>query len=123
MKLSKKDLSVVEGNEKEKIIPHVWEISQGIDRTLLCVMLQHYHEKEERGWEWFGFPPKISPYIAGVFPLVSKDNLPSKAKEVFEILKKKFDVFYDENGSIGRRYARADEIGTFLIVEYIKLLF
>jgi len=114
MKLSKKDLSVVEGNEKEKIIPHVWEISQGIDRTLLCVMLQHYHDEKERGWEWFSFPPKISPYIAGVFPLVSKDNLPNKAKEVFEILKKKFDVFYDENGSIGRRYARADEIGTFL---------
>jgi len=114
MKLSKKDLSVVEEKEKEKIIPHVWEISQGVDRTLLCVMLQHYHEKEERGWEWFSFPPKISPYVAGVFPLVSKDNLPNKAKEVFEILKNKFDVFYDENGSIGRRYARADEIGTFL---------
>jgi glycyl-tRNA synthetase len=112
MKLSKKDLSVVE--EKEKIVPHVWEISQGIDRTLLCVMLQHYHDEKERGWEWFSFPPKISPYVAGVFPLVSKDDLPKKAKEVFEILKNRFDVFYDENGSIGRRYARADEIGTFL---------
>jgi glycyl-tRNA synthetase len=112
MKLSKKDLSIVEGNEK--ILPHVWEISQGIDRTLLCLMLQHYHKKEERGWEWFSFPPKISPYVAGVFPLVSKDDLPKKAKEVFETLKNKFDVFYDEGGSIGRRYARADEIGTFL---------
>ena len=112
MKVSKKDLSVVE--ENEKIVPHVWEISQGIDRTLLCIMLQHYHDEKERGWEWFSFPPNISPYVAGVFPLVSKDNLPEKAKEVYESLKKNFDVFYDEKGSIGRRYARADEIGTFL---------
>jgi glycyl-tRNA synthetase len=110
MKISKKDLSIVEN--KEKLIPHVWEISQGIDRTLLCVMLLHYHDASQRGWEWFSFPPRIAPYTAGVFPLVSKDNLPQKAKEVFEILKDHFDAFYDESGSIGRRYARADEIGT-----------
>ncbi|MGC9149665.1 MAG: glycine--tRNA ligase [Candidatus Micrarchaeia archaeon] len=110
MKISKKDLSIVEN--KEKLIPHVWEISQGIDRTLLCVMLLHYHDASQRGWEWFSFPPRIAPYTVGVFPLVSKDNLPQKAKEVFEILKDHFDAFYDESGSIGKRYARADEIGT-----------
>lgn len=110
MKVSGKDLSIVE--EGKKVIPHVWEISQGIDRTLLCVMLHCFREGKERGWEWFSFPPRISPYVAGVFPLVNKDKLPEKAREVYGMLKKSFDVFYDDGASIGKLYARSDEVGT-----------
>ena len=111
-KVSGKDLSILDEKRKEKFIPHVWEISQGIDRTLFCVMLHSYREGKERGWEWFALPPRIAPYTVGVFPLVSRDNLPEKALEVFKILRREFDAFYDESGSIGKRYARADEIGT-----------
>lgn len=114
MKISGKNLSVID--DGEKIIPHVWEISQGIDRTLLCIMLHSHREGKDRGWEWFAFPPKLAPYTVGVFPLVNKDGIDDKAKEVYEMLKKDFDAFYDGSGSIGRRYARSDEVGTFLAV-------
>jgi len=112
--ISGKDLKILENGKK--ITPHVWEISEGVDRTLFCVMLHSYREGKERGWEWFQFSPKISPFHLAVYPLVSKGGLPEKAKEVHETLKKYLDVFYDEPGSIGKRYARADEVGTFLCV-------
>ena len=110
MEHSGKDLSVVE--DGEKIIPHVVEPSFGVDRTIYAVLLYSFVEDKERGWDWFKLKPKIAPYLAGIFPLVSKDGLPEKAKEVYEMLKKCYEVFYDEAGSIGKRYARSDEIGT-----------
>ena len=109
---SNEDLSVDVDNRK--IVPHVTEPSFGIDRILLALLMLNYHDKnEDRQWCWLSLPIKLSPYIAGVFPLVSKDDLPRKAREIYEMLKEEFgkDVFYDEKGSIGRRYARADEIG------------
>ncbi|MEM5773308.1 MAG: glycine--tRNA ligase [Candidatus Aenigmatarchaeota archaeon] len=109
MEHSGENFEVVDG--EEKIIPHVVEPSFGIERTIYAVLLYSFKEGKDRGWSWFAFPHKISPYIAGIFPLVSKDKLPEKAREIYLDLKKKFDVFYDESGSIGKRYARADEIG------------
>ncbi len=111
MKLSGKDLTVLT-EDKRKLIPHVIEPSFGIERTIAGILLHTFVEDKKRGWNWFKFPVKIAPYTAAVFPLVNKDNLPEKAKEVYEKLKERFDVIYDESGSIGRRYARADEIGT-----------
>ena len=59
------------------------------------------------------FPRELAPIEMGVFPLVSKDGLPEKTKQVYEMLiDEGFNVEYDESGSIGRRYARADEVGT-----------
>jgi len=110
MKLSGKDLTVLT-EDGRKIIPHVVEPSFGIDRTIAGILLHCFIEDKERGWNWFKFPPKIAPFIAAIFPLVSKDGLPEKAKEIYEMLRKEFDVYYDEKGSIGKRYARADEIG------------
>ncbi|NIN52748.1 MAG: glycine--tRNA ligase [Nitrososphaeria archaeon] len=109
MEVSSRDLRVIE--DGKKFIPHVWEISQGIDRTLLCVMMNGYREGDERGWEWFAFPPNIAPFQCATFPLVSKDGLPEKANEVLHLLRRFFDVYYDKSGSIGKRYARADEVG------------
>ena len=94
----------------EKIIPHVWEISEGVDRTMFCVLLQAYVDDKKRGWEWLMLEPKVAPYAAAVFPLVSKDGLVEKAREVHAALAKCYDVLFDEPGSIGKRYARADEI-------------
>ncbi len=110
MKHSGKDLTIVE--DGEKVIPHVIEPSFGMERTLYAVFLYCFVEDKKRGWDWFRFPPRIAPFVAAVYPLVNKDDIPEKAKEVFNSLKQNFDVFYDESGSIGKRYARADEIGT-----------
>ncbi|OIN85797.1 MAG: glycine--tRNA ligase [Candidatus Aenigmarchaeota archaeon CG1_02_38_14] len=111
MKHSGKDLSVLT-EDGRKIICHVVEPSFGVERTIAGVLLHNFVEDKERGWNWFKFPARIAPYICAVFPLQKKDSLPEKAKGIIEDLKKDgFDVFYDEAGSIGKRYARADEIG------------
>ena len=111
MKHSGKDLTVLT-DDGRKIVPAVVEPSFGIERTITGILLHNFVEDKKRGWNWFKFPVKIAPYIAGIFPLVNKDGLPEKAREVFESLRKDFDVFYDNSGSIGKRYARSDEIGT-----------
>ncbi|TLN02384.1 hypothetical protein FDZ71_13105 [bacterium] len=107
----------------QKVVPHVVEPSFGIDRTVYAVLLYSYKSADERDWEWFALPPKISPYVAGIFPLMGKDDLARRAGEIYNSLKKEFDVFYDETGSIGKRYARSDEIGTpwAITVDYQSL--
>ncbi len=108
-KHSKTDLSVAINGRK--VVPHVVEPSFGLERTFAGVMLHCFREDKERGWNWFAFPPKIAPYAVAVMPLIKKDKLPEKAKEVHESIKSCVDAFYDNTGSIGKRYARADEIG------------
>ena len=58
------------------------------------------------------FHPRLAPIKAAVFPLVKKDGMPEKAEEIYRDLKRRFNVFYDEKGAIGRRYRRQDEAGT-----------
>jgi glycyl-tRNA synthetase len=109
---SKQDLSVSEGNKK--FIPHVFELSAGIDRALY-VILDLSFRKEKRGKEervFLKLPPAIAPFLCGVFPLVKKDGLLERAAEIAGRLRGYgFGVFFDEKGSIGKRYARIDEIG------------
>ena len=94
-------------------IPHVVEPSFGSDRLLYVALEYAYHVKEDRAI--LSFPRDISPIQVGVYPLVSKDGLPEKAVTVHKILLDEgFIAEYDEAGSIGRRYARADEIGVHL---------
>ncbi len=97
----------------KKIIPHVWEISIGLDRTFYAVIEHAYKEEEKNGEKRIvlSVKPSLAPLTVAVFPLLSnKDELKKKAKEVYEVLQC-FDTFYDESGSIGKRYARMDEIG------------
>jgi glycyl-tRNA synthetase len=107
---SKEDLSYVFENGK-KIIPHVVEPSFGIERTIYAILLYSFVEDKERGWDWFKFTPKIAPISVAVFSLLSKGEMINKSLEIFDKLKKEFDVIFDKSGSIGKRYARADEIG------------
>jgi glycyl-tRNA synthetase len=112
-KASGKDLSIFDEETKQRIVPHVVEPSMGVDRMFWCVLEHCFREKSEgKDWEWFDFPPSIAPYHAWVFPLMKKNGLDGKAREVEENLREAgLNVYYQESGSIGRRYARADEIG------------
>ncbi len=112
MKFSGKDLTYFDEESKKKVIPYVVvEPSQGVDRAFLVFIIDAYHEEED-GRVVLKLHPKLAPYKVAVFPLVTKDGFPEKAREVYRMLKRKFVAFYDEKGSIGRRYARQDEIGT-----------
>jgi glycyl-tRNA synthetase len=94
-------------------LPHVVEPSLGSDRLLYVAFESAYQVKDSR--VVLSFPRDIAPVQVGVYPLVSKDGLPEKALEVYRMLVEEgFLVEYDEAGSIGRRYARADEIGAQL---------
>lgn len=108
------DMSVFyqEGEEEgRKVLPHVVEPSFGIDRTLYCVLEHAFTEEEDRSY--FRLNRELAPIEVGLFPLITDDGLPEKASEIAEKLKdERFSVKYDDSGSIGRRYARADEIGT-----------
>jgi glycyl-tRNA synthetase len=96
-----------------KFVPHVIEPSFGSDRLTYVALEYAYQVKEDR--VVLGFPRDIAPFHAGIFPLVTKDGLREKALEVYNaLIQEGFDVEYDEAGSIGRRYARADEAGTAL---------
>jgi len=107
---SKADLSYVLENG-EKIVLHVIEPSFGIERTIYAILLYSFVEDKERGWDWFKFNPKIAPISIAVFPLLNKKEMVEKAIQVFKLLKLKFDAIFDKSGSIGKRYARSDEIG------------
>jgi len=91
-------------------IPHVVEPSFGSDRLVYVALEYAYRIKDNRAM--LSFPRDVAPVQVGVYPLVSKDALPEKALELHKILLNEgFTAEYDEAGSIGRRYARADEIG------------
>lgn len=112
---SKQDLSVFIEEEKKKLVPHVFEASLGVDRLVFCILEHTFREKQEtensKDWDWFDLPPAIAPYDCAVFPLMKKDGLSEKAQEIAHALRREFNVFYQESGAIGRRYAKADEIG------------
>ena len=111
MKGSKKDLQFV-NDDGTKFIPHIWEISIGIDRTFYAVIENSYRPGKGDAKNILSLPPKIAPITIGIFPLLSnKPELLKKAKEVVKKLETHFEVFYDETGSIGKRYARMDEVG------------
>tara|TARA_Y100000310_G_scaffold343481_1_gene451342 strand:- start:204 stop:1640 length:1437 start_codon:yes stop_codon:yes gene_type:complete len=94
-------------NEK-KFIPHVLELSFGVDRNTYMLVDQNY---EERDHVVLGIPSKLTPFFCAVFPLVkNKHSIVKKAKQVYGSLIG-YSCFYDEVASVGRRYARADEIG------------
>lgn len=96
-------------NEK-RVMPHVLELSFGVDRNVWALMDIFFREEKER--TLFAFPHKLSPIEVAVFPLVNKEDLPELSMGIYKDLSKKFKVFYDDSGSVGRRYRRQDEVGT-----------
>jgi len=100
----------------EKFVPHVIEPSFGVERAIMAVLTAAYTEDEVNGEArtYLKFPEHLAPVRFAVSPLVrNKPELVAKAREVFAILKKKYGaVMWDDNGNIGKRYRRQDEIGT-----------
>ena len=111
---SKNDLQVREEGNATKFFPHIFEISMGVDRVLLTTLNAAY-KKETRGTEervFLGLPARIAPFKVGVYPLMKKDGLSEEAYKIFQELQRmSVNALYDESGSIGKRYARGDEIG------------
>lgn len=100
----------------EKFVPHVIEPTFGLDRTVFALLADAYREDELNGEKrvYLAFKNNIAPVRIAVSPLLkNKEELVAKAKEIFMLLKKEFgNVVYDDNGNIGKRYRRQDEVGT-----------
>jgi glycyl-tRNA synthetase len=113
MQATGKDLRYFDERFTEKFVPFIIETSAGCDRTLLTLLVDAYDEIEVKGEPrvFLRLSPKIAPIKAAIFPLVNKEGMPEYAEKVYHDLKKKFKVFYDDSGAVGRRYARMDEAG------------
>ena len=108
-KKSKEKFEVMDNDEK--ILPHVFEISMGIDRSLYTILEHSIKNDEEHERIVLSLKPYLSPTHVGILSLVKKDGLKEKTDEIFLKIKRKFDAFLDHSGAIGRRYRRLDEIG------------
>lgn len=96
----------------EKIFPHVIEPSYGLDRIVFSVLLHTFTEDKENEREYFKLPKDIAPVEVSVFPLLNKEELRQIAVEIKNNLREEgFIAEFDASGTIGRRYARSDEIG------------
>ncbi len=116
-KFSGQELSYLDPVTKEKYIPHIIESSVGVGRTMLAVLSDAYTEEKMEGEEEervvLKISKKLAPIKVAVFPLLkNKQELVQKAKEIYNVLKMDFMCEFDDNGNIGKRYRRQDEIGT-----------
>ncbi|EMP07608.1 anticodon-binding domain protein [Leptospira interrogans serovar Pyrogenes str. 200701872] len=114
-KFSGEDLKYQDQVQNKKYVPFVVEPALGVNRLFLAVVTDAYEEEKLPDGETrtvLRFSPKIAPVKAAVFPLMKKDGLPEKSREIFADLSKLGNIEYDDGGAIGKRYRRQDEIGT-----------
>lgn len=112
---SGKRLEYIDTGAGKRFRPFVIETAVGVDRTVLVVLADAYHEEEVEGEARvvLRFHPRVAPIKAGIFPLTKKDGQPEFAQNISKALRAAaIPTFYDEAGSIGRRYRRQDEAGT-----------
>ncbi|MEZ6131035.1 MAG: glycine--tRNA ligase [Planctomycetaceae bacterium] len=117
---SGKDLTYFDDQSRKRFLPHVIEPSAGADRATLAFLCEAYFEDQQPDEKGelqervvMQFHPRLAPVKAAVFPLTKKDGLPEKAAEIFGSLKAAgLSCQFDQQGAIGRRYRRQDEIGT-----------
>jgi glycyl-tRNA synthetase len=96
----------------EKVLPHIFEISMGIDRSLYTILEHSLKDDKENERIVLALKPYLSPIHVGVLSLIKKDGLKEKTDEIYLQIKRKCDAFLDHSGAIGRRYRRLDEIGS-----------
>lgn len=115
---SKKKQQYFDTEINQNYIPYVVETSIGADRAFLMVLSNAYTEEtvgegeEKKERTYLKLHPALAPVKAAIFPLVKKDGLPEKGREIFDMLKYDFNLIYEEQQSIGKRYTRQDLIGT-----------
>ncbi len=112
---SGKDLRYLDDGTGDRFIPYIVETSAGLTRSVLMALADAYEEEEiaeNDSRVVLRLHPEIAPITVGVFPLVKKDGLAERAREIERELRDDFTTFYDQSGAIGRRYRRQDEIGT-----------
>jgi glycyl-tRNA synthetase len=113
-KFSGEKLEYFDQQTKERYVPHVIEPAAGADRATLAFLVDSYEVEEVEGRRRtvLRLHPRLAPVKVAVLPLVSKEGMPEKARELFQDLRRRLPAEFDEGGSIGKRYRRQDEIGT-----------
>jgi len=113
-KYSKKKQTYFDQANNKHIVPTVIEASAGVDRAFLTCLVDAYTEEKVNGEQRIvlKLSPKVAPITCAVFPLVNKDGLPEISEEILSEIQTEFSTFFDQGGSIGRRYRRQDEAGT-----------
>jgi glycyl-tRNA synthetase len=116
--LSRKKMQYFDPEINQNYVPYVVETSAGADRLFLMMMCNAYTEEtvgegdKEKERVYLKFHPALAPVKAAILPLMKKDGLPEKAKAIFNELKYDFNLIYEDNAAIGKRYTRQDLIGT-----------
>jgi len=127
IELGSEFFEVVKRKEKvagERVIPHVIEPSHGLDRIFYSVLEHAYRYDKEKDYVVLGLAPAVAPIKVGVFPLMEKDGLDTMAKDIYDkVHTSRVEAYYDGSGTIGKRYARMDEVGTpwCITVDYDSL--
>ena len=111
---SGRDLTYFDDLKRERYVPHVVEPALGVDRSMLTLLIDAYHEEEVRGEQRvvLKLHHSVAPVQVAILPLSRKDQLTTLAKKVEHDLRPYFRTEYDDTQSIGKRYRRQDEIGT-----------
>lgn len=110
---SKQKMEFFDEESKTKLLPFVIEPSLGVERFMMAVMFEAYNDDKDRGNIVLSLSPRVAPYKVAVLPLVNKGGLPEVARELIDkLFDEDLNAFYDRSGSVGRRYARQDEVGT-----------
>lgn len=110
-KISREKMEIMDPVTNEKILPHVFELSLGVDRSIYSILEHSFAEDLENNRAVLKLKPYLAPILGAILPLVKKPELEEIAKNIYFNLKKDFDMYYDGSGSIGRRYRRLEEIG------------
>jgi glycyl-tRNA synthetase len=110
---SKTKMEFHDEKTQSKVIPHVIEPTIGVERLMMALIYDSYTDDKERGNIVLNMNPKLVPNQVAIFPLMNKDELTTLARKIHEeLLDEGITSFYDKSGSIGKRYARQDEVGT-----------
>lgn len=105
--------TVTEKVTGERVVPHVIEPSHGLDRIFYSVLEHAYEHDAEKDYTVLHLAPVVAPIKVGVFPLMEKDGLDTVAREIYDsVHTHRVEAYYDGSGTIGKRYARMDEVGT-----------
>ncbi len=127
IELTDEFFEIAKVNEKvtgERVVPHVIEPSHGLDRIFYSVLEHAYSYDEKEGYTVLRLKPAVAPIKVGVFPLMEKDGLDDIARSIYEkVHSHRVEAYYDGSGTIGKRYARMDEVGTpwCITVDYDSL--